>query len=53
MSQENVEIVRRAWEARVSQGPEAVLDFFTEDCVLEDFPIFRIMPSTSAGRACL
>ena len=38
MSQENVEVVRRAWEARVGGGPEAVLDFFTEDCVMEDFP---------------
>src|SRR6476659_1006789 len=38
MSQENVEIARRAWETSVSQGPEAVLDYFTDDCVLEDFP---------------
>jgi ketosteroid isomerase-like protein len=38
VSDQNVEIVRRAWELRVSQGVDAVLDLFTEDCVLEDFP---------------
>jgi ketosteroid isomerase-like protein len=38
MSQENLEIVRRAWEARVSRGIDAVLEYFTDDCVIEDFP---------------
>ncbi len=38
MSQENVEIVRRAWEAYISRGFEATLDFWAEDCVWEDFP---------------
>jgi len=30
--QENVEIVRLAWETRVNQGPQAVLDYLAEDC---------------------
>jgi ketosteroid isomerase-like protein len=38
MSEENVEVVRRAWQTVVAGGIEAGLDFFTEDCVLEDFP---------------
>jgi ketosteroid isomerase-like protein len=39
MSEENVEIVRRAWDAVVETGGvEAALDYFTEDCVMEDFP---------------
>jgi ketosteroid isomerase-like protein len=38
MSEENVEIVRQAWEARVNQGVEPVLEYFAEDCVVEDFP---------------
>ena len=38
MSQENVEIVRRAWPAYVSGGVEATFDFWTEDCVFEEFP---------------
>ncbi len=38
MSEENVEIVRRAWETRVSGKVEDVLDYFTDDCVSEDFP---------------
>jgi ketosteroid isomerase-like protein len=41
MSQENVEIVRRAWEVYVDHGwmHDAVLDeYFTEDCVVEDYP---------------
>lgn len=38
MSEENVEIVRRLWEARATQDVDAVLGYFTEDCVMEDFP---------------
>jgi ketosteroid isomerase-like protein len=38
MSQQNVEIVRRAWQAFVTGGIEATFDFWTEDCVFEDFP---------------
>jgi hypothetical protein len=40
MSEENVDFVRRLWEAVArSQGvDETVLGFFTEDCVMEDFP---------------
>ena len=38
MSQENVEIVRRAWQAFVEGGVEATLDFWTEDAVFEEFP---------------
>ena len=38
MSRENVEIVRRAWQAYVSGGVEATFDFWTEDCVFEEFP---------------
>ena len=33
-----MEIVRRAWETRVSGEVEDVLDYFTDDCVSEDFP---------------
>jgi ketosteroid isomerase-like protein len=32
------EIVRRAWMTIASEGPEAALDYLTEDCVMEDFP---------------
>jgi ketosteroid isomerase-like protein len=39
MSQENVELIRRVWGIVVSRGVEAVLvEYFTEDCVVEDFP---------------
>jgi ketosteroid isomerase-like protein len=38
MSRENVEVVRRAWKAYSDRGIEAALDYFAEDCVLEDFP---------------
>ena len=48
MSQENVEIVRRAWQAFVSGGVEATFDFWTEDCVFEEFPE---MPESPRARA--
>src|SRR6478672_916836 len=38
MSQENVEVVRRAWKAYAEQGVDAALVFYAEDCVIEDFP---------------
>ena len=39
MSQENVEVVRGVWGIVASEGiTDAVLEFFTEDCVMEDFP---------------
>jgi ketosteroid isomerase-like protein len=40
MSEQNVDFVRRLWEtvARSQGVDEAVLGFFTEDCVMEDFP---------------
>ena len=39
MSQESVETVRRVWEIVASEGiVDAVLESFTEDCVMEDFP---------------
>ena len=38
MSQENVEIVREAWRAYRDRGTDAALDYFSEDCVCEDFP---------------
>jgi ketosteroid isomerase-like protein len=38
MSQENVEIVRRAWKAYTDHGIGAAADYFAEDCVVEDFP---------------
>ena len=38
MSQENVEVVRRAWQAFISEGVEATLEGWTEDCVFEEFP---------------
>src|SRR5512133_3391832 len=38
MSEEHVEIVRRAWNGAVDGGVEAALGCFTENCVMEDFP---------------
>ncbi len=38
MAQENVEFVARVWKIVAREGPEAVLDHFAEDCVMEDFP---------------
>ncbi len=39
MSQENVEIVRRAFSAYINQGGvDAAVDYYAEDCVIEDFP---------------
>ena len=38
MSLENVEIMRRAWQAFIIGGVDATLDFWTEDCVFEEFP---------------
>ncbi len=38
MSQENVEIVRRAWAAYGEGGWDAAVPFFADDCVVEDFP---------------
>jgi ketosteroid isomerase-like protein len=38
MGEENVETVRRAWETVASRGVPAALEFFAEDCVMEDFP---------------
>lgn len=38
MSEGNVEFVRSVWGTVSSEGAEAVLDHFTEDCVMEDFP---------------
>jgi ketosteroid isomerase-like protein len=38
MSRENVEFVRFVWETVASRDVEAVLGYFTEDCVMEDFP---------------
>ena len=37
MSEENVETVRRAWQAFVTGGIEASFDFWTEECIFEDF----------------
>ncbi len=42
MSEENVELVRRVWGIVAAEGVEAALasfsEYFTEDCVFEDFP---------------
>jgi ketosteroid isomerase-like protein len=38
MSQENVEIVRLAWDAFGKHGVDAVLCFYAEDCVCEQVP---------------
>jgi ketosteroid isomerase-like protein len=38
MSEENVEVVRAAWRAYEERGIDAALDFFSEECVSEDFP---------------
>ena len=58
MSQENVDVVRRVWEilsARCPDEPlpEAALEYFTEDCVLEDFPELPAAPSTGAETGCV
>lgn len=38
MSQQNLEIVRRLWKAYADDGINVLLDYYTEDCVVEDFP---------------
>jgi ketosteroid isomerase-like protein len=38
MSQENVELVREAWGAFQTGGIDAALDYYTQDCVCEDWP---------------
>ena len=38
MSQENVEIVRRAWDAFGKHSVDAALGFYAEDCVCETVP---------------
>jgi ketosteroid isomerase-like protein len=38
MSRENVEIVRQMWEDYSERGSDPDLEYFTEDCVMEDFP---------------
>ncbi len=38
MSQENVEIIRRAWKAYADHGIEGAAEYFAEDGVIEDFP---------------
>jgi ketosteroid isomerase-like protein len=38
MSQENVEVVRKAWKAYGEQGIEGYVEHYAEDCVSEDFP---------------
>jgi ketosteroid isomerase-like protein len=38
MSQENVELVRRAWQAYRDHGMDAAVGYFAEDCVIEDLP---------------
>jgi hypothetical protein len=51
MSQENVEVVRRAWETHVSQGVNAVLDYFAEDCVVEAKSSSKYRSSSSTREA--
>ena len=38
MSQENVEIARQAWKAYAERGVDGAVVFYSEDCVIEDFP---------------
>ncbi len=38
MSQENVEIARQAWKAYAERGVDAAVVFYSEHCVIEDFP---------------
>ena len=38
MSQEHVAVARQAWKAYAEQGVDAALVFYSEDCVIEDFP---------------
>jgi ketosteroid isomerase-like protein len=37
MSEENVEVVRQAWRVFAERGIEGAAEYFSEDCVLEDF----------------
>ena len=38
MSQENVEVARLAWRAYAEGGWDAAVEYFAQDCVVEDFP---------------
>lgn len=38
MSQTNLDVVRSVWRAYASDGMDAALEYFSEDCVCEDFP---------------
>jgi ketosteroid isomerase-like protein len=38
VSQENVEIVRRAWDSYAEGGIEAISRSYADDCILEDIP---------------
>jgi ketosteroid isomerase-like protein len=38
MSEESVDVVRAAWRSYGRGGIDAALDYFSEDCVSEDFP---------------
>ena len=38
MSEENVAIVREAWEAFMERGTDAVVEYYAEDCVAESIP---------------
>ena len=50
MSQHNVEAARKAWRAYGARGIEAALEYYTEDCVCEDFPDLPDR-ATSQGKA--
>jgi ketosteroid isomerase-like protein len=51
MSQENVEVVRRAWNAYRQGGMAAALEYFAEDCVIDAGRDVVIAVVAMTGRA--
>ena len=48
VSQENVELLRRAWDA-VNSGVDVMLPFFPEDCIWYPFPEWPDGPQARTG----
>jgi ketosteroid isomerase-like protein len=38
VSRDSVEVVRRAWEAYLDRGRDGSIEYFSGDCIVEDFP---------------
>jgi hypothetical protein len=52
MSQENVEIVRRAWRAYNDEGIEAATEYLANDCVCEDVVGLPDGATIAGGKGC-